>query len=215
MIEGLILILITSYSHAYSLQDNDIVPFRDAKSERLQYFSGPNVFSGLSSFFFAYIGQHASFEVYASLKKPCYTKWEIVSNVAVVIAGMFSIMLCLSAWLNLGDSIEGNILDTFVSTNTPITICKAWLAVLMFMTYPMDFFVARQNLNRGLCVDCLGMPEYMPFWRFSLITFIVWTASVTVGKFTTSVRYFPIAITSLISAVFFFLQEFCFLILRL
>ncbi len=168
------------------------------------------MFSGLSSFFFAYVGQQASFEVYASLKKPCYSKWKTVSNVAVLIAGTFSTMLPVSAWLNLGDSVEGNVLDTFAPTDMPVNVCKVSLAILLFMTYPMDFFVARQNMNRGFFVNYLGMPDYMPLWRFSLITFIVWGVSVTIGKFTTSVHYLPIAITSLISAFSFFCSTFVF-----
>ncbi len=57
IIEVVVIVVITVYAKFYSVQDNDVVPFRDAKSERLRRsFVGPNVFLGLSSFFFAYIG---------------------------------------------------------------------------------------------------------------------------------------------------------------
>ncbi len=56
IIEVVVIVVITVYAKFYSVQDNDVVPFRDAKSKRLRSFVGPNVFLGLSSFFFAYIG---------------------------------------------------------------------------------------------------------------------------------------------------------------
>ncbi len=203
IIEVVVIVVITVYAKFYSVQDNDVVPFRDAKSERLRSFVGPNVFLGLSSFFFAYIGQHASFEMYASLRKPCLSKWRRISSFAVVTAGCCSDMLSTSTWLNLGDSVQGNVLDTFSPDDKVINFCRVMLGMILFLTYPIDFFVVRQNINRAIFVEYLGMPDYMGWLRFYLITFIFWAISVTIGKLTTSVHYFSIVI--------FFFFNFCLL----
>ncbi len=203
-IEISIMLLVIFYSRTYSLQDNDIVPFREAKSERLQYFIGPNVFSGLATFLFALIGQHASFEVFRSLKEPSYSNWRTIANSAVYLAGILCILVSVSVWLNLGDDVQSNMLQTFGPSDTPTLIGKFFLAITMNLTYPVECFVCRQNVNEVIFVDILGKKQYMPFWRHVFITMAIWTTSVTIGKFTTSVHYFPIAITSLISAFFCF-----------
>ncbi len=197
-----IMLLVIFYSRSYSLQDNDVVPFHEAKSERLQYFIGPEVFSGLATFLFALIGQHASFEVFRSLKEPSISHWRNIANSAISLAEILSILVGVSSWLNLGDQVEGNIMDTFGPSDIPTLVGKVFLAITMNLTFPLDLFMCRQNVNQGIFVNFLGMSDYMPFWRFSLITFIIWGVTVTIGKFTTSVHYFPIAVTSLISAFF-------------
>ncbi len=188
------MLLLVFYSRSYSLQDNDIVPFHDERSERLTYFTGPDTFLGLTTFLFAFIGQHASFEVFRSLKEPSYSNWRAVANSAVSIAGILSALVCAVSWLNVGDSIQPNIMDTFGSHDVPTLIGKALLAITMNLTFPMDLFVCRRNLNQGICVDILGMEEDMPFWRHVLITLGIWASSLAIGKCTASVHYFPIAI---------------------
>eukprot|EP01084_Bolivina_argentea_P027073 50322_1 len=176
-----IMLLIVFYSRAYSLQENNVVPFHEAKSERLTYFTGPDVFAGLATFLFALIGQHASFEVFRSLKEPSVSNWKMVVNSAVFLAGILSVMVGVSSWLNLGDQVEGNVMDTFGPSDIPTLVGKVFLAITMNLTYPMDFYVCRQNVNQGIFVNFFGMSDYMPFWRFSLITLTIWGTSVTIG----------------------------------
>ncbi len=196
MTEVGIMLLIVFYSRAYSLQENNVVPFHEAKSERLTYCTGPDVFAGLATFLFALIGQQASFEVFRSLKEPSVSNWKMVVNSAVFLAGILSVMVGVSSWLNLGDQVEGNVMDTFAPSDTPTLVGKVFLAITMNLTYPMDFYVCRQNVNQGIFVNFFGMSDYMPFWRFSLITLTIWGTSVTIGKFTTPVHYFPITLVS-------------------
>ncbi|MCP4255857.1 MAG: hypothetical protein GY775_21145, partial [Candidatus Scalindua sp.] len=193
-----------------SLQDEYIIPFRDAKSERLTYFTGPNVFAGLSTFLFAYIGQHASFEVYRSLKYPSFSRWKIIANSAVSLAGILCILVSVSSWLNLGESIQPNIMDTFGPSDAPTLCAKFLLAITMNLTYPVENFVCRRNLNQGIFVDLLGMSEYMPFWRHVFITLGIWVVSLAICKCTASVHYFPIAIINF-CLFCIFLQHFCLL----
>ncbi len=188
------MLLVVFYSRAYSLQDDNIVPFRDSKKERLQYFIGPNPFSGLSVFIYALLGQHASYEVFRSLKEPSYSNWKTVSNISVASAALLTSVMVVSAWLNLGDAIEANILATFQLTDTATLVAKVLLAITMNLTYPMELFVARQNFNRWLGVDFLGWEEYMPVLRFFLITSGAWVVSCTIGKCTGSVRHFLVSV---------------------
>ncbi len=186
------MLLVAFYSRKYSMKDNEIVPFRDAKSERLQYFIGPDVFLGLPAFLFALVGHHASFEVYRSLKKPSFSSWETVANWSFFFAWALSTLMCTSAWLNLGDSIEGNIVSTYAPTDTPTLVSKILLAITMNVTYPVEMFVSRNVLNQGIFVSILGKGEHMPLWRHFLITVSIWAATFVIGKFTASVNIFPL-----------------------
>ncbi len=208
-VECSIMLLVVLYSQAYSLQDNDVVPFRDVPEERLGYFVGPSVFSGVSTFSFTFVGTHASFEVCRSLKEPTYSNWKTVVNYSVVIAGVLNIMVGVSSWLNLGDGIAGNIMDSFSPHDAPTLVGKVLLAITMNLTYPMDFFVARQNINQCIFVGLLRKDEYMPLCRLTFITLSIWMATLTLGKCTApSLHYFLIAMTFFL----FFLQGFCLMI---
>ncbi len=189
-----IVLLILFYSTSYSLQDNVIVPFRDERSERLTYFIGPDAFLGLPTFLYACIGQHASFELFRSLKEPSYSNWKAFANFAVFIAVVLPVLACSSSWLNLGDSIQPNIMNTFGPHDIPTLIGKFFLAITMILTFPVDLFICRRNLNQGVCVNLLGMEEDMPLRRHVLITLGIWAPALAICKCTASVHYFPIAI---------------------
>ncbi len=208
--EAITVLVIVAHSAAYSLKDtNSVVPFRDDKAARLGYFVGPNVFQGLSVFLFTFIGQHASFEVYRSLKKPTFSRWKKIANSAVSVAWVLSTTFVITTYLNLGDSIEGNIMSTFDESDTPLNVCKFLLGTAMFLTFPMDLFVSRQVTNQGIFVDGLEQSEYMPPWRFYSITVFLVLVLLVLGKCTTApVCYFPVSTTSLILFLPFFFSFF-------
>ncbi len=199
------MLLVIIYSRAYSLQeDNGITPFKEDRG-RLGYFIGPHVFKGLSSFLFAFMGQHVSYEVFRSLKKPSFSSWRTVVNISVLITGCIATLLVVSSWLNLGDSIQANIMDTFGTHDKPTLIGKLLLAIMMMLTYPLDQFISRHQLNMAIFVHWMGKPEYMPFWRIFLLTSISFIVPMVIGKCTGSVLYFCIAIILLIPSSFLLL----------
>ncbi len=179
--EASVILLVAVYSRPYSQRDNDVVPFHEDKSERLGYFVGPSVLAGLSIFLFAFVGQQASFEVYRSLKHPSVSSWETVANVSIFMAWALAILVSIPAWLNLGDSIEANVMDTFGPTDVPTLVGKVFLAMAMCLTFPMDFFICRRNMNEIIFVDYFGMPDYMGPWRFYSLTLILWAMSIAIG----------------------------------
>ncbi len=162
--------------------------------------------SGLATFLFAYIGQHGSFEVYRSLKRPSYSQWRIVANCAVFLGWAISVVFSVPCFLNLGDAIESNLLTTFKSDNTLLIICKGVLGIIMNLTYPMDVFVCRQNVNQAIFVQWLGRAEYISFLRNLIITIPLWASVSLIGK-STAVHYIPIVTALLISVFLLFVFQ--------
>ncbi len=189
--------LVVFYSKQYSLDPNSgITPFRDEKKERLGFFIGPDVLAGLPTFFLAFAAQQACFEVFTSMKTPSYSNWKTVTNWSNFLFWAFTTSMCVSAWLNLGDAIEGSILETFRPNDTPTLVGKIMLAITMILTYPMQMFVARHVVNQGIFVYLLGKEEYMSTRRFFSLTFSIWAATFVIGKSMHNIgQYFPIAIT--------------------
>ncbi len=202
------LLVFAIYSYTYSHQGHDgIVHFSEDRA-RIKSFKGPRVISWLSVFLFAYIGQHGSFEVYRSLKRPSYSQWRIVANCAVFLSWMTSVLFSVPCFLNLGDAIESNLLTTFKTDNTLFIICKGILGIVMLLTYPLDCFVFRQNVNQAIFVHWLGRAEYMTFWSHFFTTVFAWASTSSFGK-STAVHYIPI-VTALLISVFllFFFQQY-------
>lgn len=97
------------------------------------------------TFSFAFVCQHATFLVRNSLAVP--GQWARVSLVAVTIATALSFSLALAGYLSFGRCTRSNILNNLQGDDTVANVARALLALTMFLTYPMEFFVGRQAIQ--------------------------------------------------------------------
>lgn len=106
----------------------------------------PNLFMGLGTMSFAFVCQHNSFIVFRSLSERSASKWSQVAHGSVG----FSLVLCLvfglSGYLSFGSVVKGDILNNFPATDNVVTFSRAFLALSMLLTYPMESYVARHCL---------------------------------------------------------------------
>eukprot|EP00667_Euglena_gracilis_P009769 EG_transcript_9931 len=108
-------------------------------------FLHPRYAQAFGTFCFAFVCQHASFLVRNSLAKPA--QWTRVSVVAIGIATALSLALASVGYGNFLRCTRSNILNNLEATDIMANVARLLLAFTMFLTYPMEFFVARQAIQ--------------------------------------------------------------------
>ncbi len=156
------------------------------------------IFVGLSTIIFAYIGQHACFEVLKSLKEPSLTNWLKVSLGAVGIAWVLFVMLGSSGYLSFGEDVNSNILETFPSDDALVNVARICFSAAMVFSYPMNQFMARLCIDRAIFVKGLGQGDYPSNFRHYLCTFLIWGTIVIIVMFTDDLG-FVLSLTGAVS----------------
>lgn len=121
----------------YQFSDQYVVPpgaWNFAKSNFLQA-------TGVISF--AYVCQHNSFLLFSELKNNNLKRWRLGTHVSVFVAMIASIILAVVGYVTFFDETHGNILNNFDSTLPIIIAGRLLFAITMFLTFPLEVFVAR------------------------------------------------------------------------
>eukprot|EP01006_Ploeotia_vitrea_P013621 TRINITY_DN35573_c0_g1_i1.p1 TRINITY_DN35573_c0_g1~~TRINITY_DN35573_c0_g1_i1.p1 ORF type:complete len:609 (-),score=51.78 TRINITY_DN35573_c0_g1_i1:79-1905(-) len=154
-------------------------------------FAHDHPFQAFGGICFAYVCHHSSFLVRNSMKEP--NKWPLVTHTSIIIATILSLLMALSGYISFERCTRGNILNNFLHSNLFANLSRILLAVTMFLTYPMEFFVARQaayaiylQISRPPRAD--GKPHdtnpvNMPGKIHWLITGILFAVTLVAGAF--------------------------------
>jgi len=94
---------------------------------------------------FAYVCQHSCLLVFQSLSNPSTQRWNIVTHISVGTAIIMSMLLSISAYSKFEMETQANVLNNFPQNDGWIAMCRLLLAMTMFFTYPMEFFVCRHS----------------------------------------------------------------------
>eukprot|EP00588_Corethron_pennatum_P012332 CAMPEP_0194268456 /NCGR_PEP_ID=MMETSP0169-20130528/2775_1 /TAXON_ID=218684 /ORGANISM="Corethron pennatum, Strain L29A3" /LENGTH=633 /DNA_ID=CAMNT_0039009693 /DNA_START=199 /DNA_END=2100 /DNA_ORIENTATION=+ len=120
-------------------------------------FRPKTIFVGLGVLSFAFVCQHSAFIVARSLERPTARRWGHVTNLSLFVAGAVSLVCGCAGYLGFLDKTEGDILNSFLNYDAQERsgrIAVAWargiLGFTMFVTYPLESFVARH-----VCVTLL------------------------------------------------------------
>eukprot|EP00906_Rhabdomonas_costata_P017076 RCo024575 len=108
-------------------------------------FAQPHFFASFGAMAFAYVCQHSSFLVRSSMKEP--HRWSTVCHISVGLATVFSLVLSLVGYLSFLRCTRSNLLNNLDATDPAANAARLMLAVSMFLTYPMEFFVARHVIG--------------------------------------------------------------------
>ncbi len=178
---------------------NEDISFAQNK-HRLRIFAGPTdlIFVGLSQIIFAYIGQHACFEVLKSLEKPSLGNWLKVSFGAVAIAYVLFTSLGAAGYLSFGENVEANVLETFPDDDILVSVARVFFAFAMIFSYPMNQFMARLCIDRAIFVKGMGQADYPTTFRHLAETFFIWGSIATIVMFTDDLG-FVLSLTGAVS----------------
>jgi len=156
---------------------------------------------------FAYVCHHSSFLVFQSLKNPTQKRWNIVTHSSIGTALVLSMILSIAGYAKFQMNTQANVLNNFPEDDGVICFCRLLLAMTMFFTYPMEFFVCR---HAWISTVHEGAP-YTDMLHYT-VTFCIFAVSLFIG-ITVSDLGFVLELTGGFAATFlgFILPAACWL----
>lgn len=97
---------------------------------------------------FAYVCHHNCFIIFKSLKFPTMKNYDMVNSVSLGFACLASLFIGISGYVIFGSSIKSNVLNCFSDTDGLVNFARFCFALDMFLTYPLELFIARNTLFR-------------------------------------------------------------------
>eukprot|EP01059_Diplonema_ambulator_P009324 TRINITY_DN19175_c0_g1_i1.p1 TRINITY_DN19175_c0_g1~~TRINITY_DN19175_c0_g1_i1.p1 ORF type:complete len:503 (+),score=105.83 TRINITY_DN19175_c0_g1_i1:45-1511(+) len=97
---------------------------------------------------FAFVCHHSCFLVRNTLARP--SVWGFVTHVSVGVAFVLCSLMAVGGHRAFGDCTRPNILNNFRADDHTINVARLLLAFVMIFTYPMEFFVARNGMQKFL-----------------------------------------------------------------
>jgi Transmembrane amino acid transporter protein len=104
------------------------------------------IFIGLGVLSTAMACQHSAFIVFGSLEHNTSARWAMATFRSVSTATMLCLVLGISGYLGFLQETKGDILNNFEPDSLVANAGRSLLAITMFLTYPMESFVARHVL---------------------------------------------------------------------
>ena len=104
------------------------------------------LFIGLGILSTAMACQHSAFIVANSLENKTRRRWGRVTNQSIALSAMLCLVLGVCGYLGFLGSTQGDVLNSFPHDSMQANVARLLLAFTMFLTYPMESFVARHVL---------------------------------------------------------------------
>ena len=104
------------------------------------------LFVGLGILSTAMACQHSAFIVANSLDNKTRSRWRIVTNQSISISAILCAILGVCGYLGFLGKTQGDVLNNFSLESTAADAARILLAFTMYVTYPMESFVARHVL---------------------------------------------------------------------
>ena len=104
------------------------------------------LFIGLGILSTAMACQHSAFIVANSLENKTRRRWGRVTNQSIALSAMLCLILGVCGYLGFLGSTQGDVLNSFPHDSMQANVARLLLAFTMFLTYPMESFVARHVL---------------------------------------------------------------------
>jgi sodium-coupled neutral amino acid transporter 11 len=175
-----IIIIIISRAPQNAEQEEVSMRLRDANEGGSFAFAHRNMFRAFGAITFAFLSQHSTFLVWNSLREP--KSWNRVTHAAVGSATVLCCALSLVGYTSFRICTRGNILNNFYSGDQYANAARLALSLIMFFTYPMEFFVARQSMHGLLFYSDRHAPYASIHWqRHYALTFSLWLSTLLIA----------------------------------
>jgi sodium-coupled neutral amino acid transporter 11 len=104
------------------------------------------LFVGLGILSTAMACQHSAFIVANSLENKTRRRWRIVTNQSISMSAILCAILGVCGYLGFLGATQGDVLNNFPLDSMQADAARILLAFTMYVTYPMESFVARHVL---------------------------------------------------------------------
>lgn len=160
----------------------------------------PRFFQGIGAIAFAYVCQHSSFLVFASLSNPTPARWSKVTHISVGFAAAVCVVIGVAGYLPFANGVCPDVLNSFPRDDPATSGARFLLAVTMFLTYPMEFFVTRFAIISAVQRRWTHIRHKDNVPHYS-VTAVLWTVTTLLGTFSTDLGII-LDVTGSVAAVF-------------
>lgn len=122
---------------------------------------------------FAFVCHHSAFLVYCSLKNNTMKRYDIVAHGSIFISLFLCVTFSTVGYWKFQMNTQANLLNNFGTCDLTANFCRFLLALTMFFTYPMEFFVTRHaflsTAYEGKEIsDCVHYTTTIVIWAICL-----------------------------------------------
>ncbi len=115
--------------------------------------------SAIGTLCFAYVCHHNTFIIFRSLEQPTPKNFNMVNMASLGYAMLASLAIGASGYVIFTDKIKSNVLNCFSDTDPIINFARFLFALDMFLTYPLELFIARNTIFRMLLLDPIAISD--------------------------------------------------------
>lgn len=124
--------------------------------------SSSNVFSAIKfqgvpgaigTLCFAYVCHHNTFIIYKSLQYPTFKNFNLVNFFSLSYAMLASLAIGMIGYVLFLEKVKSNVLNCFSNTDGLINFARGLFALDMFITYPLELFIARNTIINSFFAD--------------------------------------------------------------
>jgi sodium-coupled neutral amino acid transporter 11 len=108
----------------------------------------PNFIQAIGVIAFSFVCHHNSFLIQGSLGTRSLALFSAVTSTSIAFSLLLSLLLAVPSYWAFGGRTDPNILNNFSLDGPLISGCRLVFAVSLYLTYPLDCFVARDVLVR-------------------------------------------------------------------
>eukprot|EP01065_Artemidia_motanka_P033427 TRINITY_DN40425_c0_g1_i1.p1 TRINITY_DN40425_c0_g1~~TRINITY_DN40425_c0_g1_i1.p1 ORF type:complete len:556 (+),score=152.79 TRINITY_DN40425_c0_g1_i1:70-1668(+) len=170
---AVVIIVVIVAATAPDASDRQKISSGESNGHAFAFFHGGS-FQAFGTMSFAYVCHHSSYLVRGSMRRPAL--WNRVTHISILIATVLSLILSTTGYSYFRRCTRPDILNNFETDVEEINVARVLLALTMFLTYPMEFFVARQVLNT-VCFR----GEQMPPLRHWVTTGAIFATSLAIA----------------------------------
>lgn len=144
----------------------------------LSTLKSDGIYGAVGTICFAFVCHHNTYIIFRSLKAPTKKSFNKVITYSIVYAMAASIVVGISGYAVFSDKIDtGNVLNLFPNTNVLINVARALFALDMFLTYPLELFIARNTLFKVF----FAKYAVVPLWIHIALTFVLITLTTAIS----------------------------------
>lgn len=152
------------------IQGNTLPKEYQGPKEGLFTFAKPaGFFPALGTLSFIFVCHHSQFILYRSLKNTSLKRYSYVKFYALLLSFLLSMFSAIGGYVAFTTKSEGNVINNLPAKNIISNVARATFAVNVFLTFPIQVFVARDIVLKALHND--SKSNFLHYGYTALITF--------------------------------------------
>ncbi len=122
---------------------------RASLNETFKLFK-PNIVEAIGVISFSFVCHHNTFLIRESLETKSTRLFSVVTTLSITFSLLISMCLSIPSYMHFSSLTDANILNNFDQSNRVINFCRLLFAMSLYVTFPLDCYVARDVIIRSV-----------------------------------------------------------------